>query len=186
MNMESIETLVKGDFAGILTFKRRGETLEVITPYAMSNNDVVSVFVTERDGEFVCTVEIGKEMRDRAGRKAWNALLKKFGVKKNLDTDWFYKKTDNPKCVGSCIYDLANYAMAVSYVMYGVPRPCNFDRYHSAKQFLSDYCDDSMLEFCQIVWEDRVQGALDGVASDFIRAIEYLFMKNLNEKGGPS
>src|ERR1043166_5283425 len=55
MDFESIFKTVKDSFCSLWSFKIRGETLELITPYSTTNFKFISIFVTEKNGRFIAT-----------------------------------------------------------------------------------------------------------------------------------
>jgi hypothetical protein len=48
MDCVFISDLIRSDFGALPKFKLRGDELEVMTPFAMENRDMVSVFVQQR------------------------------------------------------------------------------------------------------------------------------------------
>jgi hypothetical protein len=50
---ESLFHEVARDYSALWDFKFRGATLEIITPHSTISNKFVSVFLTEREGEFI-------------------------------------------------------------------------------------------------------------------------------------
>src|SRR5687768_11517217 len=52
MTFEEIYVDIKNSFQGIWKTKIRGNSLEIITPYATTNNRFISVFLVKQDNEY--------------------------------------------------------------------------------------------------------------------------------------
>lgn len=112
-----ISELIRGDFQSVLQFKWRGDALEVITPFAMENRDIVSVFVRQDGGAFTCSLELDMG-RLRPRQKSRREELKQRNHIWNLG-NLYYKTVHSPQVIGSAIVDLAEFAVACSW-LFGV------------------------------------------------------------------
>lgn len=112
-----ISDLIRGDFRAILQFKWRGDALEVITPFAMENRDAVSVFVRQEGGSFTCSVELDMGRLRRRQKSHREALKRRNGIW-NVG-NMYYKTVYSPQSIGSAIFDLAEFAVASSW-LFGV------------------------------------------------------------------
>lgn len=112
-----ISDLIRGDFQSVLTFKWDGNALEVSTPFAMENRDVVAVLVSQEGGGFLCSIELDmgrlapRQKRRRAELMEHNCIFAKGNM--------YYKRTFSPQAIGSAIVDLAEFAVAASW-LFGV------------------------------------------------------------------
>ncbi len=55
MNFNEILNEIKNSFGGLWQSKQRGNSFEIITPYATTNNKFISVFLTLQGSEFIIT-----------------------------------------------------------------------------------------------------------------------------------
>lgn len=55
MNFNEILNDIKNSFGGLWQCKQRGNSFEIITPYATTNNKFVSVFLTKQGDEYIIT-----------------------------------------------------------------------------------------------------------------------------------
>ncbi len=53
MNLLEIYNDIKNAFGGLWQTKQRGSSLEIITPYATTNNKFVSVFLSKQGNDYV-------------------------------------------------------------------------------------------------------------------------------------
>src|ERR1035437_7186742 len=53
MMFENIYKEIITSFGSLWNFKERGQSLEIITPFATTSHKFISVFLTERDGTFI-------------------------------------------------------------------------------------------------------------------------------------
>jgi len=112
-----ISELIRGDFQSVLQFKMRGDAIEVFTPFAMENRDIVSVFVRQDGIAFVCAVELDMGRLRKQQKNRREAIERRNGIFHlgNL----YYKKVYSPQVIGSAIVDLAEFAVACSW-LFGV------------------------------------------------------------------
>lgn len=116
---------IKEEFCSLWTFKERGETLEIITPYTTTSNKFVSVFLTLKNKEFIVsdggwlsdnTYETIPDFEDDVFGKVF-AYYKNFydikAVKAN-ELDYYFKKTDKKELLPNLVFDIANFVSAIS------------------------------------------------------------------------
>jgi len=120
MNFKDIFEDVKMSFDGIWQTKERGNSLEIITPYATTNNRFISVFLTHQNGSFVISDGgwIYSGVYDVAPRDK-DCFLKilyhyqnSFSIKDVVSKDgikYHYIKTSSKVDIPSKIFDLALY-----------------------------------------------------------------------------
>lgn len=116
---------IKEEFCSLWTFKERGETLEIITPYSTTSNKFVSVFLTIKKNEFIVsdggwlsdnTYETTPDFDDEVFTKVF-AYYKNFfavsSVKAN-ELEYYFKKTERKELIPNLVFDIANFVGAVS------------------------------------------------------------------------
>ena len=113
MNHAAISELLRADFNSLLSFKERGKTLEVITPWTMANRDAVSVFVKEQGPGYVCAIELVFERLRPRKRRQLERLVRYYGLRRK--DNWFYKLAGSQETIGSAIFDIACFANLVSW-----------------------------------------------------------------------
>lgn len=115
---------IKDDFCALTTYKLRGESIEIITPFSTLNNKFVSVFIKELNGKFIISdagwtdlnyynVDISEESDDIIER-IFTYYQQSFGISTTSDkagTLHYYKTCSNPKDIPTNVYDLANFVV---------------------------------------------------------------------------
>lgn len=109
---------IKKSFQGIWQTKGRGNSLEIITPYATTNNRFVSVFLTKQEDKYI--ISDGGWIKsgiydvipgdDSCFLKVFYHYQNSFNIQEIDSKDgitYFYLKTLNPIDVPSKIFDLA-------------------------------------------------------------------------------
>jgi hypothetical protein len=116
---------VKNSFNALWKYKVRGNSLEIITPYATTNDKFVSVFLTERNGEFIVSdggwlsdevYDTNIHLDDECYLKLYYHYESHYAVKTTIDgvgNTHFYKKTNNYHTVSNIVYDIANFITAI-------------------------------------------------------------------------
>lgn len=117
MDCAFISDLIRSDFQSVLQFKMRGDAIEVFTPFAMENRDIVSVLVREAEGGFHCSTELDMGRLRKNQKTLWEGLKRRNGIW-NLG-NMYYKVAKRPEVIGSVVVDLAEFAVACSW-LFGV------------------------------------------------------------------
>jgi hypothetical protein len=123
---ESLFHDVARDYAALWDFKLRGATLEVITPHSTISNKFISVFLTEREGEFIISdggylhtgeyVENEVIEQSKCYNNTFDKLERYYKVRRIFDSKEkliFYTKTNNRHLVSSLIHDMASFVTGV-------------------------------------------------------------------------
>ncbi|UNY99859.1 hypothetical protein MQE36_05800 [Zhouia spongiae] len=132
MNIESIFFDIKNSFSGIWSTKQRGKSLEIITPYATTNNRFVSVFLLQRDGVYIITDGgwINSGMYDNNPfndescfqkvlfhfQNAYDVKETNTPNKSNHAVSHYYVKATSQVDIASKIFDLATFIQNVASV----------------------------------------------------------------------
>lgn len=127
MNLSDIFNDIKTAFGGLWQTKERGNSLEIITPYATTNNRFVSVFLSKQGEEFV--VSDGGWLQSGVYDVSLNeepCFLKvlfhyqtSFDIKQITSpegTEYFYLKTTNPIDIPSKLFDLSLFIQNVASI----------------------------------------------------------------------
>ena len=115
---------IKDDFCSLTTYKLRGESLEIITPFSTLNNKFVSVFIKEIKGKYVISdagwtdlnyyeVNISEESNDIIER-IFTYYQQSYGISTTSDkvgTLHYYKTCSNPRDIPANVFDLANFVV---------------------------------------------------------------------------
>jgi hypothetical protein len=113
---------IKDNFCSLTTYKLRGESLEIITPFSTLNNKFVSVFIKEIKGKYVISdagwtdlnyydVDISEESDDIIER-IFTYYQQSFEISTTSDkagTLHYFKTCSNPRDIPANVYDLANF-----------------------------------------------------------------------------
>ncbi len=124
MIFDDIYKDVVNSFGSLWNYKVRGQTLEIISPYATTNNKFVSVFLTCRNEEFIVSdagwlnseeYDIMMPIEEDAFLKILLYYQNSFNVKKanGNGVDYFYKKTSNEFAVPSLVFDMSNFISSI-------------------------------------------------------------------------
>jgi hypothetical protein len=124
MNNQGVFDNIKESFCSLWTFKERGSTLEIITPYSTTTSKFISVFITEQANKFVVTdgswLTIGEyettpDFDDEMFLKIFHHYETFYEVSK-LDTPagiYYFKSTENEALIPNLVYDLTNFLCTI-------------------------------------------------------------------------
>ena len=124
--MDSIFESIKDAFSALWTFRKRGDSYEIITPFATIAGMYVSVFLTHRESGHVvtdggwldkgvygalphCAAKTADRMFVRLGNPC--------GVERTTSPDgleYFYKIMDDRSLIPNAIMDVANFVSALT------------------------------------------------------------------------
>ncbi len=115
---------VKESFCSLWSFKVRGKTLEIITPYSTTNFKFISVFVTQQRDELIVTdggwlacgeYEIKPDFDDEIFMKIFNHYETFYEINKldNSSNTYYYKTTNKVDLVPNLVYDLTNFLSSI-------------------------------------------------------------------------
>jgi hypothetical protein len=118
MNLLNIFEDVKNSFFGIWQYRERGNTLEIITPYATTNNRFISVFLTKQGDKYIVSdggwVSSGvydiKIKDDTCFLKIFYHFKNSYNVEEISSKDgiiYYYNKSVNIIDIPSKIFDLS-------------------------------------------------------------------------------
>ncbi len=125
MIYESIYKDIVSSFNELWKVKERGKSLEIITPFATTSQRFVSLFLTEKDNEYIVTDGgwISEGLYDNVFDREQNCFEKifqyyinSFNIKvatKQNGTVVFFKKTDKAIIVPSLLFDMANFVSSI-------------------------------------------------------------------------
>ncbi len=155
MIFENIYNDIVSSFGSLWRFKERGETLEIVTPFATTNNKFVSIFLTKQNSDFIVSdggwitegvyqTEILPENKD-CYHKILSYYLNTFkiqSVASNKLVSFFYKKTSNEIAVPSLLFDMVNFIstiVSISNIEFADKETENKERFSSsASGYLSE------------------------------------------------
>lgn len=125
MELLTIFETIKDAFDSLWTYKVRGNSIEIITPYATTNDMFISVFITLRGQEFVVSdggwlsnggYDTTIAFDDDCFTKLYYHYEHYYDVKSTSDKAgniYYFKKTSNIRTVSNIVYDLTNFISAV-------------------------------------------------------------------------
>src|ERR1019366_8739891 len=112
-------------FGSLWKYKERGNTLEIITPYATTNDKFVSVFLTKQGKDYIVTdggwihTEVYENIAKNDAlcfQKIYFHYEETYNISSLNDksgTTFYYKKTNNQVMVPALIFDLANFISTI-------------------------------------------------------------------------
>lgn len=172
MNLIEIFTDIKNAFGGLWQTKQRGNSLEIITPYATTNNRFVSVFLSKQGDDYVVSdggwinngvyeVTVGEEM---CFLKILYHFQNSFDVKQVVSAEgvmYYYLKTANAIDIPSKLFDLTLFIqniVSVSEIDFeNKEEKETKERFVSvANEYLKSFTDKSKLHLnCYLVPEKK-------------------------------
>jgi hypothetical protein len=127
LSQHDLFSVIKSDFCNLFSYKQRGDTMEVITSICTVTNCYVSVFISQKNNEYIVSdgawifgrqyenelfEDIDKEIVD----KVTNQYIEHYEIKKivhNHHQTYFYKKTDNIHLVSALVFEVAHFVAAI-------------------------------------------------------------------------
>jgi hypothetical protein len=125
MNHNDIFEDIKKTFSNLWKTKQRGDSLEIITPYATTNDKFISVFLTKQGTEYIITDGgwINNGIYNNHSQNEESCFLKvlyhyqnSFNIKEVESPDgvmYYYLKVVNPIDIPSRIFDLSSFVQSV-------------------------------------------------------------------------
>lgn len=115
---------IKNTFGDLWKYRERGNSLEIITPYATTSNSFVSVFFTIRGNEYIFSDggwlesgEYGLSFEDHlCFQKLFDHFLDSFSVLQTTSkdgTNYYYTKTNNLIDVPSRLFDITLFIQGI-------------------------------------------------------------------------
>lgn len=122
--MNSIINDIIASYNSLWKIKMHGNTVEIITPVATTNNIFVSVFLTRRGEDFIVTdggwidsgvYECKTGIEDPYYQKLFLYYMDDYEIQyiEAKSYIYYYKKISNPKLVPNLVYDLSSFINAV-------------------------------------------------------------------------
>lgn len=122
--MNQIIDDILNTFGSLWHIKTRGNSIEIVTPYATTNNMFVTLFLTQRGEEFIVTdggaldrgvYECDLPFDEECFEKAFRFYLFENGVSRTRAKgyDYYFKKTPNAVLIPNILFDMANFICAV-------------------------------------------------------------------------
>lgn len=122
--MNDIIEYIIHSYNSLWKIKKHGNTIEVITPVATTNNFFVSVFLTKREDEYIVTdggwidsgvYECKTGFEDVYYYKLFQYYLEDYEIQQLQAKGhiYYYKKISNVRLVPNLVYDLSNFINAV-------------------------------------------------------------------------
>lgn len=127
LSQHDLFSVIKSDFCNLFSYKQRGDTIEIITSICTVTNCYVSVFISQKNNEYIVSdgawifgrqyenelfEDIDKEIVD----KVTNQYIEHYEIKKivhNHHQTYFYKKTDNIHLVSALVFEVAHFVAAI-------------------------------------------------------------------------
>ncbi|GAB3246635.1 hypothetical protein GCM10027347_01610 [Larkinella harenae] len=125
MVFEELYKEIKSAFGQLWTFKERGKSLEIITPYTTTSQKFISVFLSFKDDEYIVSdggwldngfYDNSFNLEDDTFRKIAHHYFDAFGIREikgPSQKTYFYKKTITPVAVPSLVFDMSSFISAM-------------------------------------------------------------------------
>lgn len=125
MNMNHVFENVKESFCSLWTFKLRGKTLEIITPFSTTTFKFISLFITERDDQIIVTdggwLTTGEYLTnidwdDDIFLKIYHHYESLYEIRTLEHVEglkYYFKSTSNIDLVPNLVYDMCHFLSAI-------------------------------------------------------------------------
>lgn len=170
--MKTIEIFnsIKDVFGDLWQYNERGNSLEIITPYATTNNSFVSVFFTIRNNEYIfsdggwlATGEYGLPLNDQnCFQKLFDHYENAFSILKTSakdGTNYYYSKTTSVVDIPSRLFDIALFIQGVvngTAIQFADENNITRTLFNSrVNSFLKEYCSKQKIHFNAPLIPDR-------------------------------
>jgi len=182
--MKTIEIFqdIKNTFGDLWKYKERGNSLEIITPYATTNNSFVSVFFTIRNGEYVFSDggwldagEYGFPLNDdQCFQKLFDNFQDAFSVMQTASKDgtsYYYTKTKNLIDIPSRLFDITLFIQGVinaAAIEFSEEKENSVKKrfVSKANHFLKDNFDDEKLQINAYLIPDNSELKFNAIFND--------------------
>jgi hypothetical protein len=172
MIFEEIYNDIIDSFNSLWKFKVRGNSLEIITPFATTNHSFVSVFLTKQDENYIISdggwIDTGIyenqfNLEEESFRRIithYQSSLNILETKNNANVTYFYKKTNKVQSIPSLVFDLSHFVSTIvsaSYVQFTdkEERESN-ERFKSiANDFIRTFSNGDNIKFNQSIGENQ-------------------------------
>jgi len=125
--MDKIEIYknIKSAFCGLIDYKERGDTIEVITPFSTLNNKFISIFITNQNGKYIISdggwieKEFYSSVIDDDAEEILNRVFLEcketyeIRTQKHGNSVYYYKTCKTIDSLPSDAFDLANFISAI-------------------------------------------------------------------------
>lgn len=124
-NLAKIFSEVQSAFGNLWKSKMRGNSLEIITPFATTSHKFISVFISIQGADFIISdggwINLGIyentfNLDEDGFRKTVFHYQNAYNINETKDkssTTFFYKKTNKEKSIPSLVFDIANFISSV-------------------------------------------------------------------------
>ena len=124
-NLNKILNEVQIAFGNLWQSKQRGNSLEVITPFATTSHKFISIFISIQGSDFVISdggwinqgvYENSFNLDEDSFRKTLFHYQNAYNIsetKNQADTTFFYKKTNKSVSIPSLVFDMSNFISAI-------------------------------------------------------------------------
>ena len=118
MIFQEIYNDILNSFSSLWTFKERGNTLEIITPYTTTNHKFVSIFLSKQNSDYIVSdggliQNFGYDTPFLGEDDTFNRILEHYVSVYDIkqinakDTVYYFKRTNNPVHIPALIFDLS-------------------------------------------------------------------------------
>lgn len=122
--MEKVFEIITSSFQSLWKFKDYGNTLEIVTPIATTNDMFVSVFITKRNNDYIATdggwidsgmYECEVDWKGNIFKKIGLFYLETFGILKTetKGKTFYYKRINRIELLPNIVFDVANFINAI-------------------------------------------------------------------------
>lgn len=162
MNMNDIFSIITSSYQSLWRIKTHGNTIELITPVATTNNMFVSVFITQRGDDYIVTdggwlqsdiYDCGFNLNGSVYHKVFKYYMENFEI---LETQsggrvFYFKRINDLKLLPNAVFDVSSFigsAVNSFGISYGADKVENSFKI-KARNVLNSLYDDHTFEYDQ-------------------------------------
>jgi len=124
MIFQEIYNDILNSFSSLWTFKERGNTLEIITPYTTTNHKFVSIFLSKQNNDYIVSdggliQSFGYDTPFLGDDDIFNRILEHYISVYDIkqinakDTVYYFKRTNNPIHIPALIFDISTFFSSI-------------------------------------------------------------------------
>jgi hypothetical protein len=199
MIFQEIYTDIVDSFGSLWGSKVRGNTLEIITPFASTNHKFISVFLTKSNDEYIITdggwlesneYEVIFSKDEDAIQKILFHYSNAFNISvtKGNGLTYYYKKTNNQLLVSSLVFDVAHFIsslVSISNIQFTDSKEeASIKRFQSeANNYISAFVREGNVKFSHFIDNEKtikVNALYTLAGGSKLILINYITGTNLN------
>ena len=179
-------------YSRLWSFRERGDTVEIITPCSTTNDSFVSVFLTQRENEFIITdggwisekyYNVLIDLEDDHFNRLYEYYLTQYSIStlEAKERIFYYKKTNNQLLIPNLVYEVSNFISIIissSFIQFESKKEKDsIKRFRrNADNFIASFKNKDQVKFGQSIHEKYSRVKFNAVIrnNDRLSLINYI------------